>query len=58
MMCGLWSLTVFGTKFGAGRRVCLGKHLGIFEVKKLIPYLITTYDVSRAWCFVPIGCEY
>ena len=33
-------------KFGAGRRVCLGKHIGLLEIKKLIPFLILTYDVS------------
>ncbi|KAK7931819.1 Benzoate 4-monooxygenase cytochrome P450 [Apiospora marii] len=31
--------------FGAGRRVCLGKHIGIFEVKKLVPYLVVNYDI-------------
>lgn len=35
-------------KFGAGRRVCLGKHIGILEVKKLIPFLIRNYDVSSS----------
>ena len=33
-------------KFGAGRRVCLGKHIGLLEIKKLIPFLILTYDVN------------
>ncbi|KAA8652914.1 cytochrome P450 [Aspergillus tanneri] len=32
--------------FGAGRRVCLGKHIGIFEVKKLVPFLVLNYDIS------------
>ncbi|EED17999.1 benzoate 4-monooxygenase cytochrome P450, putative [Talaromyces stipitatus ATCC 10500] len=32
--------------FGAGRRICLGKHIGIFEVKKLIPFLVLNYDIS------------
>ncbi|KAJ5713090.1 uncharacterized protein N7483_010271 [Penicillium malachiteum] len=32
--------------FGAGRRVCLGKYIGIFEVKKLIPFLILNYDID------------
>ncbi|KAI0167742.1 putative benzoate 4-monooxygenase cytochrome P450 [Pestalotiopsis sp. NC0098] len=31
--------------FGAGRRVCLGKALGLMEVKKLIPFLIMNYDI-------------
>jgi hypothetical protein len=33
-------------QFGAGRRVCLGRHVGILEIKKLIPFLMLTYDVS------------
>ncbi|KAI1375397.1 putative benzoate 4-monooxygenase cytochrome P450 [Hypoxylon crocopeplum] len=32
--------------FGAGRRVCLGKHLGLLELKKIIPFLVLTYDMS------------
>ncbi|KAJ5690937.1 cytochrome P450 [Penicillium malachiteum] len=32
--------------FGAGRRVCLGKHIGIFEVKKLIPFLVLNYNIN------------
>ncbi|KAL7928631.1 cytochrome P450 CYP4/CYP19/CYP26 subfamily protein [Trichoderma chlorosporum] len=32
--------------FGAGRRVCLGKYIGLFEVKKLIPFLILNYDIQ------------
>ncbi|KAK6079051.1 cytochrome p450 [Seiridium cupressi] len=31
--------------FGAGRRVCLGKALGLMEVKKLIPFLVMNYDI-------------
>lgn len=33
-------------KFGAGRRVCLGKHVGILEIKKLVPFLVLNYNVS------------
>ncbi|KAI4264753.1 MAG: hypothetical protein L6R42_000163 [Xanthoria sp. 1 TBL-2021] len=33
--------------FGAGRRVCLGKHIGIFEIKKLIPVLVLNYEASE-----------
>ncbi|KAE8373926.1 cytochrome P450 [Aspergillus bertholletiae] len=32
--------------FGAGRRICLGRHVGILEIKKLIPFLVLTYDAS------------
>ncbi|KAM6476000.1 cytochrome P450 CYP4/CYP19/CYP26 subfamily protein [Trichoderma sp. SZMC 28011] len=32
--------------FGAGRRVCLGKYIGLFEVKKLIPFLILNYEIQ------------
>ncbi|KAL1866899.1 hypothetical protein Daus18300_006602 [Diaporthe australafricana] len=32
--------------FGAGRRVCLGKHVGLFEVKKLIPFLLIHYNMD------------
>lgn len=31
--------------FGAGRRICLGRHVGILEIKKLIPFLILNYDI-------------
>jgi cytochrome P450 len=40
------SLIAYIFKFGAGRRICLGKHIGIFEIKKLVPFLILKYDVS------------
>ncbi|KAI0009454.1 cytochrome P450 CYP4/CYP19/CYP26 subfamily protein [Xylariaceae sp. FL0662B] len=30
---------------GAGRRICLGRHVGIFEVKKLIAFLLVNYDM-------------
>ncbi|KAL3255192.1 hypothetical protein ABHI18_008399 [Aspergillus niger] len=33
--------------FGAGRRVCLGRHIGIFELKKLLPFLILNYKVCQ-----------
>ncbi|CZT12180.1 related to cytochrome P450 CYP4/CYP19/CYP26 subfamilies [Rhynchosporium agropyri] len=31
--------------YGAGRRVCLGKHIGILEIKKLISFLVLNYDI-------------
>ena len=36
----------FNAKFGAGRRICLGKYVGILEIKKILPFLILNYDVS------------
>ncbi|KAJ5497539.1 Benzoate 4-monooxygenase cytochrome P450 [Penicillium fimorum] len=51
--------------FGAGRRVCLGRHVGILEIKKLLPFLVLTYDmrvidkekfqVENSWFFVQKG---
>ncbi|KAJ6133407.1 Benzoate 4-monooxygenase cytochrome P450 [Penicillium samsonianum] len=51
--------------FGAGRRVCLGRHVGILEIKKLIPFLVLTYDmrlvdkekfqVENSWFFIQRG---
>ncbi|RLL97903.1 hypothetical protein CFD26_105311 [Aspergillus turcosus] len=51
--------------FGAGRRVCLGRHVGILEIKKLIPFLVLTYDmrvvdkekfeVENSWFFFQRG---
>ncbi|PIG81786.1 hypothetical protein AARAC_011839 [Aspergillus arachidicola] len=32
--------------FGAGRRVCLGKYIGILELKKLVPFLVLKYDMK------------
>jgi cytochrome P450 len=34
------------SQFGSGRRVCLGRHVGIMEIKKLISFLVLNYDVS------------
>ncbi|KAG9239278.1 putative benzoate 4-monooxygenase cytochrome P450 [Amylocarpus encephaloides] len=31
--------------FGAGRRICIGRHIGILEVKKMISFLILNYDI-------------
>ncbi|GFN11711.1 cytochrome P450 [Aspergillus tubingensis] len=32
--------------FGAGRRVCLGKQIGIVELKKLLPFLFVNYELQ------------
>jgi cytochrome P450 len=34
------------TAFSAGKRICLGQHIAWLEMKKLIPHLLTTYNVS------------
>ncbi|KUL91075.1 hypothetical protein ZTR_00731 [Talaromyces verruculosus] len=31
--------------FGAGRRVCIGKHIGLMEVKKLVAFLVLNYNL-------------
>ncbi|KZL80416.1 benzoate 4-monooxygenase cytochrome [Colletotrichum incanum] len=51
--------------FGGGRRVCLGRYVGILEIKKLIPFLILNYDirivdperfqVENSWFFFQSG---
>ncbi|KAB8266435.1 cytochrome P450 [Aspergillus minisclerotigenes] len=32
--------------FGAGRRVCLGKYIGILELKRLVSFLVLKYDMK------------
>ncbi|QMW26821.1 hypothetical protein G4B84_002066 [Aspergillus flavus NRRL3357] len=32
--------------FDAGRRVCLGKYIGILELKRLVPFLVLKYDMK------------
>lgn len=31
-------------QFGLGSRTCLGRHISMLEISKLIPYLIKNYD--------------
>ncbi|KAI0204034.1 putative benzoate 4-monooxygenase cytochrome P450 [Astrocystis sublimbata] len=50
---------------GAGRRVCLGRHVGVLEIKKLIPFLLLNYkitivdrekfSVENSWFFIQTG---
>ncbi|KAL2167184.1 hypothetical protein VTG60DRAFT_1596 [Thermothelomyces hinnuleus] len=32
--------------FGAGRRICLGRHIGILEIKKFISFLVLNYEME------------
>ncbi|OAA43657.1 Cytochrome P450 [Metarhizium rileyi] len=32
--------------FGAGRRICLGRYIGIFEIKKMVPFLLLNYEIE------------
>ncbi|KAI0187259.1 cytochrome P450 CYP4/CYP19/CYP26 subfamily protein [Astrocystis sublimbata] len=51
--------------FGAGRRVCLGRYLGILEITKLLAFLVANYNISivdpdkyqvkNLWFFVQDG---
>ncbi|KAL4784157.1 cytochrome P450 [Aspergillus varians] len=53
--------------FGAGRRVCLGRHLAILELKKIVPALLLRYDfelrdparfqVENFWFFRQYGMD-
>ncbi|KAK2608295.1 hypothetical protein N8I77_006913 [Diaporthe amygdali] len=31
--------------FGGGRRICIGRYVGILEIKKILPFLILNYDI-------------
>ncbi|KAF3769425.1 hypothetical protein M406DRAFT_35639 [Cryphonectria parasitica EP155] len=53
--------------FGAGRRVCLGRHVAMLELKKIVPALLLRYDfelldptryqVENAWFFRQWGID-
>ncbi|KAL5333961.1 cytochrome P450 [Aspergillus crustosus] len=53
--------------FGAGRRVCLGKHIAMLELKKIVPALLLKYDfeiqdpkrfqVENCWFFRQFGMD-
>ncbi|KAK8024485.1 benzoate 4-monooxygenase cytochrome P450 [Apiospora rasikravindrae] len=34
------------SQFGAGFRICIGRHIGIMEIKKMISMLIIDYDIQ------------
>ncbi|RYP44066.1 hypothetical protein DL768_009435 [Monosporascus sp. mg162] len=45
--------------FGAGRRVCLGRHVAMLELKKIVPALLLRYEPEMAGfdgIHVPIYC--
>ncbi|KAL4768502.1 cytochrome P450 [Aspergillus nidulans var. acristatus] len=53
--------------FGAGRRICLGRHISILEMKKIIPALVLRYQfdlldpkkytVENSWFFRQYGID-
>ncbi|KFA67838.1 hypothetical protein S40285_08745 [Stachybotrys chlorohalonatus IBT 40285] len=53
--------------FGAGRRVCLGKHIAMLELKKIVPALLLRYEfelldpkrykVENSWFFRQHGLD-
>lgn len=47
-------LTTVIVKFGLGARTCIGRHISMLEMSKLIPVLVKRYDfeavdVQKAW---------
>jgi cytochrome P450 len=41
--------------FGAGKRVCLGRHIAELEMKKVIPRLLLEFDVRTPDTGLPHG---
>ncbi len=41
--------------FGAGKRICLGRHIAELEMKKVIPRLLLEFDVSAPGTGLPRG---
>lgn len=35
--------------FGAGSRTCIGRHISMLEISKLIPQLVQKFDFDPAW---------
>ncbi|KAK8099954.1 hypothetical protein PG999_010328 [Apiospora kogelbergensis] len=35
---------ILATQFGAGFRICIGRHIGVMEIKKMVSMLILNYD--------------
>jgi hypothetical protein len=43
--------------FGAGNRICLGRHLAELEMKKVLPSLLLRFDVSEVFPYPEAGIE-
>ena len=41
-------------QFGAGAHICLGQHIALMEVYKLVPSLLRTYEVRCELSFFPL----
>jgi cytochrome P450 len=38
--------------FGRGRRVCIGQHIAVMEMQKVIPAMLMNFEVSLVMMFV------